>query len=194
MMSLRGGARAEDVALGGDGHQADAAVIHDVDEVIEAELSAIVDIDPLHLDPDFFFELQPRDDIAVVLKDGKENHVVLVEIVPPPRFRDEVDRLRATLGEDDLLRVGGVDECPDNLTRSFICDGRTLGEHVHAPVHVRILFRIELLHPIQDGLGFLRSRCGIEVDQRMALNLLIQERKLPADGVEVEYGRMKCTA
>jgi len=43
---------------------------------------------------------------------GQHDDVAALQVGPAPRVHDEVQRLGGVLGEDHLVRLGGVDEPP----------------------------------------------------------------------------------
>ena len=60
----------------------------------------------------------PGDDVGVMLHFGDDDFVAFAN-VGAEAGGDEIDRLRAALGEDDFLNLGGVDEAARQISRAF---------------------------------------------------------------------------
>jgi len=74
-----------------------------------------------------------------VLHDREDDLVALLEFVPPPGLRDQIDRLRRPARKDTLRGVRRIDELRDRLTSPFVRVGRPLAQLVDAPVDVGVL-------------------------------------------------------
>ena len=119
---------------------------------------------------------------------------------PAPTLRaavrrgDEVDRLGRAAHEDDLARLGGVEEpphpfrAPPRTHRSR----RSLSE-MHAAMDVRVLLAVVARQPSMHGLRLLRRRRVVEIDERLAVDALPENREVLADGGDVE-SRLRAVA
>ncbi len=179
----------EDVALRGDAHNLHVPLPQELLQHLHAEMAVSVTIDPFDLDAELFFQLQPGDDVAVMLEETQDDHVLFAQVRPSPGFRDEVDRLRAALRKDNLLCTLRMDELLNCHARILVGDRRALGEHVHPSMDVGILLSIELLHPVQNRLRLLCRRGRVEIDKRMAVNRLRKDEKLQANSKRIEHGK-----
>jgi hypothetical protein len=47
-------------------------------------------------------------------------------------------------------------------------------------MNVRAIKSIKTIHGVDDGLWLLRCRRVVQIDQRLAVHLLMQSRKIPA--------------
>ena len=74
-----------------------------------------------------------------------------------------------------------VQEPADGGARLLERVGRALAEPVHAAMHVGVLLDVELRQSIDHDLRLLRRRRVVEIDERLAVNVLAQEGKVPAD-------------
>src|ERR1019366_10553794 len=103
-----------------------------------------------------------------------------------PALSNQVDRLGCAADEDDL--VGG--RCSEELLDLTPCAlvgvssaGRQL---MSRPVNVRILVPVKMAQPVDHCGRFLRRRGIVEPHQGASVHALLQDRKVPADGVYVE--------
>ena len=108
------------------------------------------------------------------------------------RIGDEVDRLGRVAGEDDLFLAPGVEEGRDFLARALIGFGRLIGEVVQTAMHVGVLRRVGLVQTIEHRLRLLRRSRVIEIDQRLAVDLHGQDRKIRANAVYVVGAVGRC--
>ena len=104
----------------------------------------------------------------------------------PPRVRDEVDRLRRVPCEDDLARLRRVDERGDLLPRALVALGGALRERVDAPVHVAVRGLVEGPDRIEDLARLLGADRGVEVGERLAVDLLLEDREVAAQLAGIE--------
>ena len=125
----------------------------------------------------------PRHQVAVVLHLGQEYHVALLQVRAAPAGRHQVDRFRGAAGEDDLLRGLGVDELPHAVAGALVAVGGAHREGVEPPVHVGVVLRIEVVEGVDHGHRLLRRRGVVQVDERVAVHLLVQYGELVADAV-----------
>ena len=96
----------------GDGHDLRARRRAASSNSSSIELAAIVDGSDAQLRAFFLAEHLPRHDVGVVLHGGDEHFVAGADVRAAVGLRDQVDGLGGAADEDDLARVGGVDEVP----------------------------------------------------------------------------------
>ena len=83
----------------------------------------------------------------------------------------QVDTLRRTTGEDNLIRTVGIDETSHRLTRGLVQLCSLLRQEVHSAMHIgihRIIFVRNGIHYLP---RFLRSGTVVQVDQWFAIYL-----------------------
>ena len=120
--------------------------------------------------------LHPRDDDLVACAD------VLAAI----GRGDEVDALRRAAREDDLARRRRIQKAL-HLDASRLIGARgALAEQVRAAVDVGIIAEVAAAQRIEDGLRLLRRGGVVEVDKRLAVDLLMQSGELLAEPAHVE--------
>src|SRR6185295_15313056 len=124
----------------------------------------------------------PRHDVRVVLELGRDDLVAGAEPRPAPRAGDEIDRFGRPAHEDDLARRLRVDEPLDRRPRGVVLGGRALAERVDPALHVGVLVLVEPRQPIEDDPRLLRGRGVVEIDERLPVKPLVQQRKIAAAG------------
>ena len=102
-----------------------------------------------------------------------------------PGVRDEVDRLGHVLREDRLL-VRGAEPVGDRVPGALEGVGGLLRERVDAAMDVRVRLAVDAVHRREDGLGLLRGSGRVQVGDRPATDLALQDRELLGDGRDVE--------
>jgi hypothetical protein len=99
----------------------------------------------------------------VVLELGDEDDVAGAEVVETPRVGDEVDPLRRSVREDQLARVGRVDEARDLVPGALVLGGGLLGQGVDASVNVGVRGLVEGAELVEHLARLLRARRRVEV-------------------------------
>src|SRR5438128_2971483 len=112
---------------------------------------------------------------------GEQNHVTGVEKSPAPRLRDQVDAFGRATGEYDLVRARRADEISNALPRFFVMLGRPRAQCVQAAMHIGVFVFVITSDDIEDCDWLLRAGGVVEVNQRMAVDALPQNRKILAE-------------
>ena len=100
--------------------------------------------------------------------------------------RDEIDRFRAALGEDDLIRRGGVEEAPDRLTRLLVKRCRFRREEMRAAMDIGVSRGIGVVYRVEHDARLLRRGAVVEIDERLAIHLARQDREFRAQRGDIE--------
>ena len=103
--------------------------------------------------------------------------------------KEEATRLIASVvpfGEDDLFDKGGIEKLFDLLADIVIAGGRLGGKIVDGAVDGAILLFIEAAHRLDHSPGFLRGGSGIEIDERLAVQQLMEHGKFVPDFSDIE--------
>ena len=79
----------------------------------------------------------------------------------------------------------GVEERRHFFPRAFVSLGRLVGEIMQPAMHVGVLRGVGLLQPIEHRARLLRRGGVVEVDERLAVNLLGQNREIRPDAAHV---------
>ena len=153
---------------------------------LHVELTAIVDGDHLELGSGVGTYQLPRHDIRMMLHLGDEHLVSRLEPRPQEAPGHQVDAFRGTAHEDDLVFPRGAQESSGGFAGGFVAVGRSLGEGVHAAVDVRVGAAVARYQGVDHRLGLVRGRRAVEIDQGLAVDLLIESRKVGPDLLEIE--------
>ena len=155
-------------------------------ERVEIDAAVIVDIEPFQHRALALAQEMPRHDVGVMLHHRKHDLVAGLDVEPGG---DDVDRLRAALGEDDVLRRRRIDEPRHGRARALVGLGRLVRQRVQAAVHVGVGAAHRAGHRFDHRFRLLRAGGVVEIDQRPAVHLARQDRKLRAHGVDIERRR-----
>jgi hypothetical protein len=123
----------------------------------------------------------------VVLHLGEHHGVAGADVRPPPRVRDQVDRLGGVLREDDLL-VARAEVAGDPPAGPLERVGRLLAERVDGAVDVGVVLGEPGVHRVEHRLRLLRGVRAVEVAERPAAELPPQDRELLGHALGVERG------
>ncbi len=129
--------------------------------------------------------LLPRDEVGVVLHLGGEDDVAGLQVRVGPAAGDDVNALGGAAGENDFGGIGGVDELRDPRAGTFVAGGGAHGERVEAPVDVGVVALVVVDEGVDHGAGFLGSGAVVEIDEGLAVDLLVQDREIGAGAGEV---------
>ncbi len=121
-----------------------------------------------------------------MLKIGNDDFIARPDVLLSERPGDKVDRLRSAAREDDLFRRARAQKARHFAACALVGVGGASCQLVCGAVDIRILVLVEIFEPLDDGLRLLRRRRVVEPDQRTAVDRLVQDRKIAADGVDVE--------
>src|SRR5579872_3506140 len=117
-----------------------------------------------------------------MLEPGNDDFIALADVLAAPALCDEIDALGCAANEDDFFGRRRVEEAADLFASGFVSVGGAGGEFVGGAVYVGIFVRIEIAEAIDDAFWFLR-RCGvIEPDERLAVDALLEDGEVAADG------------
>ena len=95
-----------------------------------------------------------------------------------PGISHRVERRRGARREDDLLLFGRPDKGGDPLPGLLVQLRGLLRQEMHAAVNVRVQAPVEVIDRIDHLPGLLRRGSAVEVNQRLTVDLAVQDRKL----------------
>ncbi len=161
-------------------------------EFLEQELAPVVHRRPFQDRALALAEIMPRHDVRVVLHDGEHDLVTLADAVrtahPPEAIRHEIVRRRGVAGEDDLVRRGGIEKGAHGLAGVLERLGRHVGHVVQATMDVGVAGLHHVRHCIDHGPWLLRRGSAVEIDERLAIDLLRQDREIAPHGLDIVGG------
>ena len=155
-------------------------------EDVESEDAVIGDRDELEVAVALLDEELPRDEVRVMLHLGQHDRIAALDVPPAPRVRDEVDRLGRVAGEDDLVAVRGVDEPGDARACRLVRGRRLLTDRVDPAMDVRVVAAVVRGDRIEHRARLLARGRRVEVDERMPVDQLIEDRELVAQRDRIE--------
>ena len=128
----------------------------------------------------------PGDDVRVVLHIGEQDLVALLEELPPPALRDEVQRFGGPAREHDRARIRSAEEAGELGSCSLEGLGRLLTERVDPAVGIRVVVGVEVGDGVDDLPGLLGRGGGVQVDQRVPVDDAFEDREVAADPLDVK--------
>ena len=138
--------------------------------------------------PDALGELLPGDDVRVVLHLGEHDPVARADVGVTPGAGDQVDRLGHVADEDDLAAVGGADVVGDRRPGALVGRGRLGRERVRAAVDVGVVAALVAVDRLDRGEHALRAGAGVEIGDRLAVDLALERRERRPDLLDREGG------
>src|SRR5437879_12795193 len=121
-----------------------------------------------------------------MLHGGDEHFVASVNVSAAIGLHHEVDGFRGAANEDDLARIGSVEERLHLSARPFVLFRRMFGKEMHATMDVGVVPLVVTADGINDYLRLLGRGCTVEVNQRFAANRLPEDGKVTADLIRVK--------
>ena len=128
----------------------------------------------------------PRHDIGVVFELADDDFVAGPELAAAVARRDQVDAFGRAAGPDDLLGRWCVEKCRHTGPRRLEGPGRAIAQGVRRAVDIGIVLHVVAFDDVENSTRFLGGGRVVQVDQGLAANLLMQDRKLCADGGRIE--------
>ena len=122
----------------------------------------------------------PRHDVAVVLHDGEDDLIAMLQHVAQRR-RHQVDAFSSATCEDDFFDALGVDVLSHLFARRLDEVGSLLRKGVHATMYIGL---VTMVHFVDDPYHAVRcERCGciVQIDQWSPLDCA------PQDGIFAAY-------
>ncbi len=132
--------------------------------------------------------LLPRDEVGVVLHFRGEHDVARLEVRMAPAAGDDVDALGRAASKNDLGGIGSVDEFRDAGAGALVAVGRAHRERVEPTMDVAVVAFVVVHEGVDHAARFLRSGTVVKIDQRLAVDLLVQDREVSADIFPVGHG------
>ena len=122
----------------------------------------------------------PGHDVGVVLHGGDHNLIAGLDVPAAVCVGDQVDALGSAPHKDNLAPIGSVDEALYLDPRLFVMPRGALAQFVYAAMDVGIIHLVELVHRVEHHLRFLGGGGVVQIDQRFAVDALVQYREVLA--------------
>src|SRR5215207_265687 len=160
----------------------------DLVQRVEHELAVVVERDRAELGSRSICDVLPRDEIRVMLELRHDDDIATPQVVEAPRVGDEVDALGRASREDHLALARRVQERRNLRARALVAGSGVLGELVDAAVDVRVRGLVEGADRVEDLTGLLCRRGGVEVRERLPVDLVLEDREVRAQLVRIQLG------
>src|SRR5690606_22857640 len=160
-----------------------------VEQTLEGvELNFAPSIDRDHSEPraGLLADELPWHDVRVVLQRGDQNLVARLESRSRVALRNEIDRFGRAANEDDFLSVASVEEVAHDIASAFVGIGRPLTQCVYAAMHVRVIALVVGAHGVDHRLRSLARGGVIQINERLPVHLLTQDREVAANARNVD--------
>src|SRR5690242_4671283 len=122
----------------------------------------------------------------MMFEGGNQHFVAGADVCPAEGLGDKVDALGGATDEDDLAGPISIQETANCFPGRFVVVGGALGKGVHAAMNVGIVALVIVANRIDHGAGLLRSGSVVQIDERLAVDQLMQDREFLADVLNVE--------
>ena len=124
----------------------------------------------------------------MVLHDGEDNLVALVQEGLAVAGGHQVEALGRAAGKDYLGGTAGVEKGPDALARRLVEVGGLLGEEMHAAVDVGVDGIILVRDGLDHGPRLLGGGGVVEVDERPPVDFAAEDGKVAAHLFYIIHG------
>ncbi len=108
----------------------------------------------------------------------EQNHVAGLEVFCSPRTRDEIDAFGRAARENDFVGAFGIDEFRGAGARGFKRVRGAIAQFVDAAMDVGVVVLVIMHERVNHRARFLRRGGVVEINQRLAVDFLIQDRKI----------------
>ena len=122
----------------------------------------------------------PRHDVGVVLHPREQDDVAGLQSRQRPRIRDEIERKSSTAAQHQLVAMD-LEETGELRPRAFVGLGGLGAQRVDRAADVGVVAAEEVVDGVDHRRRLLPGVGRIEVDQRLAVDLSLQQREVGAD-------------
>ena len=141
-------------------------------QLLRAQAAGIVDRQDLENGALALAEHLPGHDVGVMLRLGDDDLVSFADEGFAETEGHQVDRRRGAGGEDDLLAMRGIQVRPHGIARGFVLRRGQVRYAVHGTMEVGVAALGHLRPFADDGARTLRRGRVVQIDQRLAIDLL----------------------
>ncbi|MCY1203121.1 hypothetical protein D9M72_146200 [compost metagenome] len=146
-------------------------------ELLQHQLAGIVDRRHLQQGAGALARQLPRHDIGMVLHRADQDLVARAQTLAES-CRHQVDRLGGAAHEHDFFAPGGVDQVSHCVARGLIGICGALAQGMHAAVDIGVERGIVMRFGIDHALRLLGGGGVVQIDQRLAVDGLAQDREI----------------
>ena len=179
---------AEGVRDVGDGHHAGAR-IEQLFVLLHEEFAALVHGNDAQFGVLLFAEHLPGDDVGVVLHRRDDDLVAGLHVLAAPGTADQVDAFGGAADEDQFIFAARIQKALGLGAGFLVGGGGALGELVNAAVDVGAVHFVEAADGIDHRERLLGGGGAIQIHQRLAVDVLLEDREILPDPLHVKIGR-----
>ena len=95
-------------------------------------------------------------------------------------MRDQIDRFCGAAGQDDLSTAGGVNEVAKLVTSPFVEFRGAVAQCMNTAMDVGMIFALIARDRVDDSRRLLGRSRTVEIDERVAVDVLMKARKVIA--------------
>ena len=177
--------RTQSVGLVNDRDQL-GAVVEQAFVLVQQQFAVIIDGNNPQPRPLFLSQDLPGDNVGVMLHSGDDDFIAGANLLAAPGLRHQVDALGSAAHKDDFPVGGGVEQLARLFPGPFVGVSSPLAEGVHAAVDIGVFVGVVVDQRVDDRLGFLAGGGVVQIDQRLAVDGLLQDGKVRPDAGRVE--------
>ena len=133
----------------------------------------------------------PGNDVAVMLHFGEQDFVASFDVLGSPRMRDEVNSFGRATGKNDFSRTAGIDEPSRAIARGFEGGSGAIAQLMDAAMNIGVIFLVVATESIKNDSRFLGRGGVIKIDQRLAVDFLIEDGKVAPNFIEIDLLRLR---
>ena len=154
--------------------------------IVQRQPALAVDRQEVELRAGALRQLLPRHQIRMVLHHAEQDAVARAHIRIAPGARHQVDRLGGVAREDQLFVAARADEARHFAARALEREGGLLAQLVDAAMDIGVGVLVVVFQAHDHPPRLLRRSAAIQKRQRLAIDLLLQDRELAAQGQDIE--------
>lgn len=124
----------------------------------------------------------------MMLHPGNDNLIIFLNVASTPTLRHQVNAFGCPAHKDNLARCSGIEKAARLFAGRLVSIGRARRQLVRSTMYVEVFVFIKVTQAVNDRLRLLPSRAVIEPDQRMPIDLLLQNRKIATNCLYIKGG------
>ena len=118
---------------------------------------------------------------------GEQDHIAGLQIFCAPRTGDEIDALGRSARENNFVGIPGIDEFGRPCSRRFKRRRGAIAQFMDAAMDVGVVVLVVMNERVDHRSWFLRGRRVVEIDQRLAMDLLVEDGKILAQLLPINW-------
>src|SRR5688572_18657798 len=132
-------------------------------------------------------KLLPGNEIGMMFHFAGNDDITGFEIGLSPAIGYQVDTLGRIPGKDDFPPTSSIDKAADLLSSRLISGRSLFADLINPSMDIGMILSIIGVHGLDDRQRFLRTGGAIEINKRLTVDLLVQNREILANRFYVEH-------